>query len=498
MVSAVKSTLRRYPVNDLLFFGLAVILGFAIALAVAKVDNPLFLVIASLIPFGAILVFYRPEYGMFLMVFIAFTRASSVVPGLKDLPSITLILSVALAFLIVLRRLLYTDKIIGWQRPAVFFISYAIISGASMLWAADTEAVQDGLIEFGKDVALALMVAISIHKLENLRTLVWVLLLAGMFLGSITIIQTVTGDYSNEFFGFGTSREMNITEGSEGLRSVGPDMDPNSYGLYMVMLLPLALDRVSAERKIILRLLALLAIAAITLAVVFTFSRGAFIVLVLALGLYVLQHPPKPWMILAGILVAAFVWQYIPPEYTQRMATLTYLIPGLHGDGNSDDTVAGVSVVTATRDVSFRGRLSENIVGIQMSLDHPLLGVGFNNFSYHYLDYSSQLGLDNRREGRAAHNLYLEIWAEQGIPGLVWFFLLNGIAISGLYYARMELKRKGLTQYASLVSAFAIATICFLFGSIFRHLTYPTHVWLLYGIILAVPGIVKQEIKSTK
>jgi O-antigen ligase len=472
---------------------LAVLAALGIAYAVMRTSNPLLLLVAVVAGLGGVLIFLRPELGLLLLLFITFTRTPNVAPFIRDLPSISIALSIALGATLIMRSLFLGEKIGNWQTPVLFFGSYAVIGLATILWAAHPETVQSGLVEFVKDAVLALAVAMSIRRLETLRHVIWALLLAGLFIGTITVIQTLTSNYSFDFWGFGVAQEMNIVGGTSGIRISGPGMDPNTYGLYMILLVPLALDRAKTERNLILRVLALVIFAIVALTVVFTYSRGAFVTLAFSLGLYLVLHPPKPVYLILGLALLPVVILFAPPQYTQRLATLAYLLPGARTIPG-EETVVGVSVQTAIQDVSFRGRLSENIVGLRMSMDHPILGVGLDNFKHHYLDYSSEIGLDTRRQDRGAHNLYLEFWAELGLMGILWFIALNWVSLRGLIASKKDLTWVGLPEYTGIATALAISLTALLFGSIFRHLTYPTYVWLFYGIVLAVPFVVKREL----
>lgn len=492
-----RTSLQRDKFNPLLIFSLALLIGIATALAVVVIDNPLVLLGAAVVLVGGILIFFKPEIGLLLVLFMTYTRMPNVAPIVRDLPNLSMVLSVALALLLIIRYVLFYERIDGWQRPIAFFGAYFLIGLASILWAKEPLNVSLGLLEYSKDVLLVAVVVILIRRIETLRRVTWVLVLAGLFLGTISVLQTLTSNYSFDYWGFGKVREMNIVGETSGIRIVGPDMDPNTYGLYLVLLIPLAMDRLWVERNIFLRLLALIAFAVITMAVIFTFSRGAFVTLVVAIALFLMKHPPKPILIVLALCLIPVLWFYVPSKYLERISTLTYLIPGIR-DGSGDETVAGVEVATATRDISFKGRLSENIVGLQMSLDHPILGVGLDNFKSYYLDYSSALGLDPRRVGRGAHNLYLEFWAELGIVGLVWFLALNYVSFKGLIRARLDLIWARMFEHASLPSAYMISLISLLFGSIFRHLTYATYMWLFFGIILVIPSVVKRELEHTR
>ena len=66
-----------------------------------------------------------------------------------------------------------------------------------------------------------------------------------------------------------------------------------------------------------------------------------------------------------------------------------------------------------------------------MWADHPLVGVGPDNFEVHYQEYSEAIGTDPRPEQRGAHNLYLESLAETGLLGATAFFGVLWLALRG-------------------------------------------------------------------
>ena len=95
------------------------------------------------------------------------------------------------------------------------------------------------------------------------------------------------------------------------------------------------------------------------------------------------------------------------------------------------------SLLELDRGTTFlRLRLWE--ASIQMIRDHPILGVGLDNFLYHYPQYILP-GAEIEPGMSHPHNLVLDFWARLGIPGviaLVW--LLSAFFISGLKLLRSQ------------------------------------------------------------
>jgi O-antigen ligase len=99
------------------------------------------------------------------------------------------------------------------------------------------------------------------------------------------------------------------------------------------------------------------------------------------------------------------------------------------------------------------------------------------------------VALDARHEERAAHCLYLEVAAENGLLGLAVFGGVLAFAGTGLQRTRRGFAAAGETELLQLTTAIGIAFAGFLFGSVFLHLAYPRFLWLMVGIAMAVRGL---------
>jgi len=99
------------------------------------------------------------------------------------------------------------------------------------------------------------------------------------------------------------------------------------------------------------------------------------------------------------------------------------------------------------------------------------------------------IGLDARREERAAHSLYLEVAAEHGVLGIAVFGGMLAFALAGVYRSREAFRAAGDTEHFQLTTAIGIAFAGFLFGSMFLHLSYPRFFWLMFAIAMAVAGL---------
>lgn len=76
------------------------------------------------------------------------------------------------------------------------------------------------------------------------------------------------------------------------------------------------------------------------------------------------------------------------------------------------------SVIDVT-ETSNKGRIEIWKDTLNSIKKHPVLGVGFGNFPI-----VLQQDVSSSKKGASAHNIYLDIWAETGLPGLVVFLLI--------------------------------------------------------------------------
>lgn len=231
-------------------------------------------------------------------------------------------------------------------------------------------------------------------------------------------------------------------------RAYGTFGQPNPYGGYLEMvglwLLPLALWNVRAcatflrryrlvrwrgivaaagtRRRLILHGLHLIVLATGVLAslagILLSFSRGAWVGTLVGLATLLLFAPASVRRVgVAAVVIGAIVllaggWQQLPEPVRERAVQLvTQARPFDVRD-----------VQLTTNNWAVVERMVHWQAAWSMFLDHPLTGVGAGNFSVVFPDYS--LHPIFRVARGHAHNYYLHVLAELGIPGLVVYLSL--------------------------------------------------------------------------
>jgi O-antigen ligase len=442
-----------------------------------SVDNPAYILVglASLIGFVATIA--SVEFGLLLLVFITYTRFSDIAVHVYHAPSVAKSFILLLLVAIFLRWAVSHERPRGLFLPALMVIAYGLVGFTSLLYAPDKDAVMASLSNYVKDALIALVVVALLKKPHQFRHVIYTFLIIGAFIGTISVHQYLTKNFRSEYGGFAVAEYMNIVENTDDYRLSGPVGDPNFFAQVMVVLALLGVERIVHDKKLLVKIIAGWCAAVSTLSVVFTFSRGATVALILSLIVFFWIYRLKPVQLAAVILLGVVLLLFAPPTYFERILTLRDVLPTSEGQ------------IDVYSDRAIQGRASENLTAWVMLSQHPLMGVGLNNFTTLYQEYSKSLGLAPSARSRSPHNLYLEVASEQGFVGLTVFLLMIGFAIRSVLYAIRKFREIGMDDYSHMATGFAIAFIGYLLTAVFVHAAYPRYFYLLLGIAYALPVI---------
>jgi O-antigen ligase len=122
-----------------------------------------------------------------------------------------------------------------------------------------------------------------------------------------------------------------------------------------------------------------------------------------------------------------------------------------------------------------------------MGKDHPILGVGLNNFREQSANYVRQPGTLEHVQlivdrPSFAHNTYLQLLAEEGIVGLALFLALVGASLHSAYLAAERFERRGQRDLSTLARAVLVATISMLAAGMFLSAALDQRLWLLLAL----------------
>lgn len=474
---AINSYKKLYPRQldrlTLFFILIACLIGGGVAIAVGQLGYFALLVVPGVIV--AVASIRQPALGFAGLLLLIFTQLNQVLDLYHEgIPSPARPLVALLVVVIFVRILLYGERPAGWIRTSFILGLYILFLLISMVNAQDYEIARDSFVNVTQNIFIAIIIVYFIKHPESLQLALWTLIAAGIFMGTVSVFQYLTGTFGSNYWGFG-GWELQQSGGISRQRLTGPYYNPNAYAQVLIVIIPLAIDRLWHERHLVLRLLAALGALVCILSVVFTFSRNGFVSMLFAIGLlFVLRRPNfLPSIISIALLVG--VLQFIPATYLDRISSLAQISSGQAG------------IVT---DESFRGRLSENVAAVQMFQDHPIFGVGLNNFQFEYQDYSRRIGLDPRRELRSPASFYLEILSEQGLFGMAIFGYLIFTVFRRLFSARNYFKHNNFYDLEFMTTALIASFGGYMFLAISKNSAYSNVYWSLVAICLSATQIV--------
>ncbi len=427
---------------------------------------------------GGVVSVLRPGIGLFLFVLMMYSRASEVLTTSLGVPSIAPLFTIWLLTGVIMHfgiGGLFHARPSGWQALAI----YGLVLLASTLVASDPWAATYRVIDYARELVYIGLIILCVRQLSDLRIVVRALLLAGTIPALISIYQTLSGS-TNSFLGFGRYSQAIVIPGeiTEVARPAGMVGDPNFYALALIALIPLAFHRARWERSLFARQLTLLAGIVIAVASIMTYSRGGYVTLAVVVGCLVVAGFIRLKSLIIVVLVFVAILPILPESYSGRVSSIVDIPQSLLSQEPPERGEA--------TDTSVSGRVSEVMSGVHMFLDHPILGVGTNNYPANYQEYARPMGVD-RRTDRAPHSLYVEVAAETGIIGIVAF----GFLVLSLFAAlrRVWTTTNRGNELHDLALVVAISLLSILVASIFLHMAYPRFLMVFAGLTMAVASV---------
>ena len=299
---------------------------------------------------------------------------------------------------------------IPWSRETVLLIClWGVFTVSSFTAMYPEEAWRKW-----QDVSKILLFVVITLKLfqtrERLKSLFLVVALSIGFYG-------LKGGVWSMFVDFG----MNRVQGPEET-FIGGNTE---VGLALNMILPFLLCLSREEPNKYVRRLLQVIFAFSIVAVIFTYSRGAFLGLLVVLAMLFLRAKRRVVGVCLISILAWFVSVFAPPAWFGRVETIQ----------------------TYEQDKSANMRLNSWKVAWLLALDHPLTGGGFWVLPHQeiYDRYSPGTEIAN-----TAHSIYFAVLGDHGFPGLIVFGSLNLSILWSLF--RLRRKVAGVPNGSSIAS----------------------------------------------
>jgi O-antigen ligase len=404
---------------------------------------------------GLLVIARRPLWGLLgLVVLVPFEGAfkGSSISGAKLLGGV-LILVLVTQFL--LRRLPAGHLTSNLWRPLAFFLFCMMLSTFftdNLLFSLNNwRELLTGVSLFG----ITLLAGRDI----DLKTLCRLIALSVAITG-LTVVASIETRYANG-------------------RAIGFLQDANYFALLLAVALPPAALLILYARGILPRLFWAGVCLILLIGMIKTNSRSGLLVVLLTCAVGVWQHRDKlrrirprhlGFVMLGAVILTPLMLASLPDDYVERVKSLRVL----------------KSSAVAQRDPSLGRRASYLLVGARMIRDNPLLGTGPGTFPLHYgrtgyaKAFSDEMGQIDLL--RRAHNTYLEIFSEMGIPAGLFFVSLIFLALRNFVRARSAWIRRGDTEKSDLVAHLGMSLLVMSLFLLFLSVPNHKYLWILIAL----------------
>lgn len=391
-------------------------------------------------------------YMLAIAAVFATWRLQEIIPGVSalKLPVLTLLLAIG-SFLSSrstsdLARVV-TSGPVKWVLViaglAIVGAPFGLVKSSSIIFLAF-----DGLPTF----ALCVFVAAAIRSERDARVLLTFLTLGGV----VFCLYTKTHAYTDS-----SGRPAGIIF-----------YDANDLALLAVTSMAVALGLAHTSRSVLMRLIWLGSVLVFLWTVLWTVSRGAFLALI-AMGLYLLFSPVLP-KAKRGLVIGSAALTVVIVGGQSYLKTMQSML-----DPSADYNFSGKSD-------NGRGELWKR--GLTYIAQRPLLGAGVRNYTA--ADGHSDLSESKAASGHGhkwsrAHNSYIEIAAEMGVPGFLAFAAVMFTTIA-LAHRRSRALGYAPDETARISAYLTAAMITYAFGGFFLSAEYFPLLYVLVGVSAAI------------
>lgn len=427
-------------------------------------------------------IFKNPTLGIFVVAFLLpFERIGSFdVVNITIRPSqifaLVTILAYLLAFLVRKEKFNIKNPLLI---PAFFFLGFSVLS------MINSENFQRNISVFLFNTFVIIVALILPNLIKNQKILtktIYLILLSTIlvslfglyqFLGDIIgLSPSLTGLrplYTKAVFGFP--------------RVQSTFLEPLYFANFLLIPIALSLSFLLSRLKQkysaikILGLTLILALASINL--ILTLSRGGYIafafLLLLAFLIYFKSFLSLKRILILGIIgfIAFFsVWQFL--KFTGR-------------EKNIQVFLEHATTISKTKDVATKERYTTFSGAREMIKEHPFLGSGPGSFG----PYVAASPYVMPQDGWAiVNNLLLEIWAEEGIFGLITFLAMVSIIIFRTLKAWQISNQTQQIFLKTILLGLFIAFLAILVQYQTFSILYILHFWFLIGLLCACQNLV--------
>jgi len=400
-----------------------------------------------------------PWYGLTIFTFFFITQR---------LPSLFTEFGIYLALL----GLAVRPQGVTFPSPLRWAVAFQLWALVTAVFAIDPDLAWPVLIEQLKAFVIFFVVVNVLRTPQQLRFYVLLILVAFvLYPARGTLLNYVTG---NTVFGRAIWNKIYN--------------NPNDLGAITLLMLGSALAIAAVKTQDVRLRWAAAAVVPVTILIIMlTQSRGVFIGLLISFGLPLLARLRKRPSGTAPVLVVlAVIAVLVPATSWHRLGGITELSETIDQTHKSpSSTPANTPLYLAVAQGSAHERLDILKTGLRIFASHPVVGVGIGGYREANVRYTPRLG------ARDAHNTYVSLAAETGLPGLLLWLGLVGSVLAQVRRRRAQLAADDRTIQVLWIEK---GLIGFLVAGLFATYSHVSMFYLFLGILWAASNVMGRDV----
>ncbi len=409
--------------------------------------------IITLIVFGSVpFILSRPYIGIYIWSWLGYMNPHRLSWGFATTMPFAQIIAIVMILSLLFSK---EPKKIPWTRESIVLLIFIFWMLITTFFALNPEGAWFQWDKVWKIQLMTFLTLIVINDQKKLHYLVWVIVLSLGFYG-------VKGG----FFTIVTGGNYKVW-GPPGTFIGGN----NEIGLALIMIVPLMRYLQLTSKQVWIRWSMIIFMMLTLAAIAGTQSRGAL--LGVAAMLFFLFMKSRKKFVFGTIMVCAVIalLSFMPESWYERMDTIK----------------------TYEEDKSATGRLNSWGFALNLALDRPLVGGGFETFrGWIFSKYAP-----DPSDFHDAHSIYFEILGEHGFVGLGLFLLLAFFTWrTASWCAKMAKNHQELSQIRDLNLMVQVSLVGYAVSGAFLGLAYFDLYYHLIAIVVISKVLVQRHLEA--
>lgn len=425
----------------------AIVAGTTVGVVVAY--QPLAAAGIVLAPFAAALALYRLPVAVALWIPLMFIEG---IPGSRLAPELFGVF-VGIGWVAALRtgRL---NRVFAQERGLVLALGAMLTWFAlSLIWARDASVAAGYAWYFAEVVVFLVFIATVPRDVRTMKLFIAMFIVGGVISVLLGVVGVLRGDAAVE----------------QGSRLQGGAGDPNYFAAALMPALALAIAMARVATSTAGRYWSLAATLPLIFGIAASQSRGALVAAAVMTIVALLMFPRGRWAI---ILCACAVSSVGATYFVMSPGAWTRVTEDRYGGSGREDL--------------WR-------VGTRVARDHPVLGVGLDNFSIVSPSYLREAGsltyVRGIIRGQELHNVYLGMLVEVGPLGLLLFLSVPFVCVRCVLRASRRYESAGMHGMSVLSRASVVALSGALTTSVFLPNAADKRLWVLMALMVALSAV---------